>query len=83
MNILEAYSRGLSARETAKMFGCDAKTVRRRAHEAGIIRTKSEGMYLRYNPTTAHKDELVLTLPKSGVTIRSPYIVMPWYPGTR
>lgn len=78
-DILTVYASGSSIRQTAAATKTSPKIVQRLAREAGILRTKSEGKYLQYNPVTTRGGELVLKL--SWVTIRSPYVIREWHSG--
>ncbi len=80
-NILTTYANGASARTTAKIHNTTYDVVRNLAKAAGIMRTKSEGMYARYRGAASVDDALVLEL--SWTTIRSPYAPPQWFWGPR
>ena len=71
--ILELYRSGLSVSQTVQRSGFGEKKVQMVLRAASAMRTRSEGMYLRHRPKIMRGDELVLELPKNGITIRSPY----------
>lgn len=90
-DILRLYQSGLSVRGVAKSLGMGDKAVRAALHDAGAIRTKSEGMYLRYNPMAIPtrpdpNDCLTLTIgdpKKPWAIIKSPYSRPVWFTGVR
>lgn len=84
MSPLESYANGMSARQVAKMHGIDHRTVRRMARNAGILRTRSEGMTLRYNPAMSLNKggDLVLRIGDWAVIV-SPYNPIQYFAGPK
>lgn len=87
-DVVTLYTNGLSVRKVAAMLGRGHKSVRLELKRAGIVRSKSEGMMLRYNPAMSLNKggDLVLTLGKSEkpwAVIVSPYDPVQYFAGPR
>lgn len=84
-SILDLYASGLSIRQCLEAFGIGEKQARNIITKAGAKRTKSQGMYLRYNPHAEPRKDDVLTIRLSWLDepIVSRYQPIQYFTGER